>query len=225
MSGFIDDSDNGTGSKSVAPAGTYSPSGAVAMTLNIPANAHPDFRFLYHPLRWGWCHDGWLPLLRKFVLEAGVDNVDKDGDPTNALHNEARAGWELVPLDVLPVAIGATSHGYIVPYPAQRGTAHLTPWHKVKVLGGQVFLSNDDAGYRAWIRKVVELRGWKLDPDVLEVQREKLATELSEEMSKPAGNETARLRAANLQRILDQIDGKPAKKVKRANPTEGTDNE
>lgn len=205
MAGFIDESDSG----SVVPAGeVYKPAGATAAVLNIPAIAHPDYRLMYNALRWGWFGGEWLPVLRKFVLDPGIDNVGKDGDPTDAFALEAKAGWEVIPVDVSPVTVNGQTHGYIVPYPAVGGKAYLSPWHKIKVLGGQVFLSSNEAGYRDWLRKVMAIKGWKPDPDAIYIQRQKLETELNEELSKPSTNETAKLRAKALRDILDAIDGK-----------------
>lgn len=195
-----------------AEGAEYRPSGTAAKVVPIKAHLHPDFRLLFHPLRWDWFQsaDGfsgeWLPLLRSLPLSPGVDNVDKDGDPSLAIGIAAQGGW---------VAIYPSAQDpYIVQHEAEGGTAHLTRWERLKVLGGQVFRSTDEKGYRAWLRDVCGRHGWRPDPDVIAMKRAQIEAELTMDGG-DTNNPKAIGRAKVTQRILDAIDGKTAKGAKK----------
>jgi hypothetical protein len=194
-----------------AQGSDYKPAGAAAKGIPLDAKLHPDFRLLYHPLRWDWFQsaDGnageWLPLLRSLPLTAGVDNVDKDNDPSMAIGIAAQGGWTAI--------YPSAQDPYIIQHEALGGVAHFSRWERLKVLGTRVFFSSDESGYRAWLRDLCKRQGWKPDADVIAMKRAQFEAELQMDGGDTT-NPKATARAKNTQRILDAIDGKkPAKKA------------
>ncbi len=195
-----------------AQAGEYNPGGASKKVIPILAIDHPDFRLLYHPLRWGFFQatDGasgeWLPLLHRLPLTPGCGNVDKDGDPSTAYGIAQVEGWSVI----LPSA----EDSYIAPYDAKGGTAYLSRWQRVKVLGTVAFVSSDETGYRAWLRDLCRRRGWKPDADVIAMKRMQLESEVAMDggdSTDPKGS----ARAKRGQKTLDAMDGKKAAPAKK----------
>lgn len=195
-----------------AEGAEYRPTGVAQKVVPIKAAMHPDFRLLFHPLRWDWFQspDGfsgeWLPLLRSLPLSPGVDNVDKDGDPSLAIGIAAQNGW----VAIYPSALDP----YIVQHEAEGGIAHFTRWERIKILGNRVFFSSDEKGYRAWLRDLCGRHGWRPDPDVIAIKRAQLDAELTMDGGDTT-NPKATARARVTQRILDAIDGKGGKGAKK----------
>lgn len=190
-----------------AQGSDYKPAGAAKKGIPLLAVEHPDFRLLFHPLRWGYflSADGsqveWLPNLRRLALSPGTDNVDKDGDPSYAIGIAAQEGWQTIE--------PSAADPYIVQHDGKGGTVHLCRWQRVKVLGNTAFLSSDEAGYRAWLREVCRRRGWKPDADVIALKRAQLEAEVNRDSG--FNDAASKARAAAGQKALDLIDGKKPK--------------
>ena len=192
-------------------AGTeYVAQGAQVKRLPIPAGEHPDFRLLMHPARWGWFESAdhsrgeWLPMLRRMILDPGVGNVDKDGDPSLAIGLAAQDGWACIyPSEKDP---------YIKQYPATGGVAHLMRWERVKLVGNRAMVSSDDEGYRAWLRDVCKRNGWTPDPDVIALKRAELEAEQAKDAS--FTDASSKVRANRAAVSLALMDGRKLPKVK-----------
>lgn len=118
----------------------------MANLLNMPGNA--AWWYTHHPAHWQ-CVDGeWLPDLGQMMAIPGLNRVDKNGDTALAEVHLAKKGMTIIPWDAEP-------GGYCVQYAGSNGPVFLSKWEKPKLVAGQVRMSTDQEGYRAFIRRLV----------------------------------------------------------------------
>lgn len=208
MAGFVTDDSVG----GYAQLDDVAPPSSTRPVLSLRATEHPYYVLAYHPLRWGWFvnADGsgeWLPVLRRVPLTPGSNNIDKDGNPAGAYAIMAQEGWEVLPVGVVP------GTAYIKGAPGIGGTVHLSAWHKVKQIGGQVLLTTDEAGYRTWLRDLCKIRGYAPDADALLLKRQMIEREWAEDNAASATDPKAKARAEMLKKSLDAMDKKAKAKA------------
>lgn len=147
------------------------PAGMATM-LNLPSNA--AWWYTHHPAHWQ-CVDGeWLPDLTQMVAIPGLNRVDKNGDTALAEVHLSKKGMIVIPWEVEP-------GGYCVQYAGSGGPVFLSKWEKPKLVAGQVRISNDIEGYRAFQKRLVAEGIVKVpDPDFINViveRQERLVNE------------------------------------------------
>jgi hypothetical protein len=151
--------DAGAGVAEVAPRRM------AAQIKRLPHLSNPPFFLTWHPLRWQFVQDEhspegeWLPVLGTLRLDPGVGGVDKGGDDSFARVEKQRLGWEVISWESVPP--GTPNGRYIRAFPAKgppgNDVYHVTAWETPRHMAGRVLPSRIDvAGYRAWLRWLVE---------------------------------------------------------------------
>lgn len=184
-------------SSSFAPIPAEPPSTQQAV-LPVYASEYPFFHLLYHPLRWMWFKDRWLPSLRKLPFKNGSQHIEND-DVSHTLAIEGKAGWRLIPHDAIP------GEDYVVAYQARGGKAHYFRWERLKMLGEALSTSSDENGYAAYLERVCNRLGLTPDPDVLEAKIALLESECLQDESSAATDVRAAARAAAARKKIDAM--------------------
>lgn len=164
-----------------ADAGTFAPQPAarpagMATLLNMPSNA--AWWYTHHPAHWQ-CVDGeWIPDLTQMVAIPGLNRVDKNGDTALAEVYLAKKGMIVIPWEVEP-------GGYCMQYPGTSGPVFLSKWERPKLVAGQLRITPDAEGYRAFCRRLVTDGIIKTpDPDFIDVIIERQARIVSEHQTR-----------------------------------------
>ena len=108
------------------------------------------------------------------VAIPGLNRVDKNGDTALAEVHLGKKGMTIIPWEVEP-------GGYCIQYAGSNGPVFLSKWEKPKLVAGQVRMSVDTEGYRAFCRRLVADGTIKIpDPDFIGViieRQERIVTE------------------------------------------------
>jgi hypothetical protein len=149
----------------IPSAGAPEPFGTQAVAearVDLPGSR--TFQYMYHPRRWAWMDDQWLPVLGKLVLEPGVNGVTGRCDPRPAIQRAIERGWRMIPLDCIP-------RGYVHRYINKTGKAvHMSIFEQVEIVAGKTMVKTDQPGYRAFLNDLID-RGL-IEPLNEEVRRE-----------------------------------------------------
>jgi len=132
----------------------------------LKMDAQHNFVFLYHPDAWDVIvpEEGsprLVPRLRRFHFEPGVACVEAvkgaaDGDPTRALHEAAKKGWQQVPRDREVTAHGSQYDDYAHQFDGHKGPVTLSVWERPYVRGGNVVIDFDQEGWHAFLIGLVD---------------------------------------------------------------------
>lgn len=165
-------------------AGTPAVTPVAEQQALLPLKPSPRFYYMAHPSRWE-CVEGadgweWLPRLGKMKLTPGVGGVRQGRgrhgqiDDTLARMHKEKNGWILIPYEVI-------EGGYCWSYQGKRGTVHLSRWNNPKMVGNQVLMQTDTAGFNAFRRGLVE-NGHIAppDPEMLELLMDRQTKENNE---------------------------------------------
>lgn len=166
--------------------------------LPVYASEAPYFHLLYHPLRWMWFKNKWLPALRRLPFKNGSQHIENDDD-SHSLTIEGKAGWRLVPHDCVP------GEDYVVAYPARGGKAHFSRWERLKLLGEALTTSADENGYAAYLEKVCERMGLTPDLDVIEAKIAALEHENLQDETAASHDVRAAARARASRKTIDAM--------------------
>lgn len=123
----------------------------------------PERPFLlrHHPTHWNVVTGQGgrvelLPALSTMVVEPGVGNVDEYGNADAAITIGRRDGWVLIPQSACtPQDTPDRAAGYVRRLRVRGGWHHHTPWSSWRMLAGRPVLQVDEAGYHAWLRRLV----------------------------------------------------------------------
>ncbi len=126
-----------------------------------PIRTRPRYMLMWHPLRWDWSTEsydesgvGWLPSVSPLFLTPGCNGVGDGNVWDLAAVRTRKAGWHIIMPD--DPRLGPHQH-YMQRLPARgRAAVWASIWESVSVLGGQVRWQHDDAGYRSFLRHIVE---------------------------------------------------------------------
>jgi hypothetical protein len=153
----------------------------------------PRFVLLAHPNRYTVMCGKLIPQLKRFVLEPGVNGVDKHGAWHGALASQQQRGWILIPEDV--DGQGTT---YLRVDEVPQGVRYRLKWEQV--WAGSNRIGSDEEGYAQWASALVT--GGKVPPPPLHVLEA-----LSERYSASIEQLAARVHAApTLQTRIDRIE-------------------
>jgi hypothetical protein len=120
----------------------------------------------------------WLPDLGQMVAIPGLNRVDKNGDTALTEVHLAKKGITVIPWDVEP-------GGYCIQYAGSSGPVFLSKWETPKLVAGQVRMSADVEGYRAFCRRLVAEGIVKIpDPDFITVIIERQERIVSEHQTR-----------------------------------------
>ncbi len=176
---------------------------AASPTNTLRLDPLADFVFLHHPHRWDVVlHEDkalLIPALRKFHFEPGVSGVHQVratglGNAAPALATLGERGWTVIDPNMEVKAWGKTEDGYVREFAGHRGPVHLDVWTKPYILGGQVVLDIDDAGFIEFRASLVAAR---LVPPCDKIVRKALQTRMRRAMIKRRTTETAQSIAAS----------------------------
>lgn len=119
---------------------------AMSTALNLPSNA--AWWYTHHPGHWQCVEAEWLPDLGQMMAIPGLNRTDKNGDTSMTEVQLGRKGMTIIPWEVEP-------GGYCMQYPGVSGPVFLSKWERPKLVAGQVRVSADEAGYRAFLKRLV----------------------------------------------------------------------
>jgi hypothetical protein len=135
--------------------------GPRARSSGLPIrNPDPEFLLRHHHGSWVPDAEGNLvPVLHPVFIMPGVDLIDVNGD--HGAHKAAgeKEGWVYLEDDEARESDTPDGlAGYLRSWATESGAEHhTTPWQKPELLpGGEVNWHTDQAGYRAWLRALVE---------------------------------------------------------------------
>lgn len=147
----------------------------------LPCKRNEPFLLGYHPSSWTFEKGEYVPRLKRFYFEPGVNGVklaaNGRGDPTLMIAAMQARGWVFL-TDEEPVLYqkgGETvrERGYLKRYRARGGWVYCTVWDHPSVLGagreakvqwGQGFQRD---AYWHWRRELCERHGWKPSPGII----------------------------------------------------------
>lgn len=154
----------------------------------LPVRATHPFLFGYHPGNWEHIEDfGWLPQLKRFVLQPGVNGCKEPhaGGHTLMVARFQGEGWTFID-DSEPVCYHdidsgelVEEEGYLIGLRGVRGKVHCTVWDNPEVIGmgreatvdwGTGF---DREGFNFWRTELMKRHGWKPTAAVI-ARRERL---------------------------------------------------
>ena len=130
--------------------------GSAPAPLNTPTDQRPKprldpsprFVLLAHPNRYTVMCGRLIPQLKRFVLEPGVNGVDKHGAWHGALASQVQRGWILIPENV--DGEGTT---YLRVDEVAQGQRHRLKWEQV--WAGSNRIGSNEQGYADWAATLV----------------------------------------------------------------------
>ncbi len=113
----------------------------------------PRFFFKWHPHRWMFAGDEWLPQLGKLVIDPGCEGVTEGGGTDLAVAGNMRRGWTIIQHS--DPRLGEYQD-YMVAVPhASGGYSYLDPFRKISVEAGRMFTEPGGEDYYAFLRHLV----------------------------------------------------------------------
>lgn len=190
------------------PYSVQAAAGSARAAQFAKSEMEPAFLLFHHPRRWQLDADGQpIPALAKMAIEPGIGGVDARGNYSIARAQREQAGETMI----VEVAARATDTpdgqpGYVRRTLTAAGPYFHSAWERINVVDGEGRLEQlDPAGYRRWLRALVE-RG--VIPDVSERTvtrlRETLERSLTGEVSRDT--EGAKKAVKAIQRQIDGLD-------------------
>jgi ribosomal protein L12E/L44/L45/RPP1/RPP2 len=180
------------------PTHPAAPPSTQQAVLPVYASEAPYFHLLYHPLRWMWFKNRWLPSLRRLPFKNGSQHIEND-DVSHTLTIEGKAGWRLIPHDAVP------GEDYVVAVAARGGMAHFSRWDRFKLLGEALTFSSDENGYADYLERVCCNLGLTPDPDVIEAKIAALEHENLQDETAASHDVRAAARARASRKMIDAM--------------------
>ena len=113
----------------------------------------PRFFFKWHPHRWMFMGDEWLPCLGKLVIDPGCDGVTEGGGTDLAVAGNMRRGWTVIQHS--DPRLGEYQD-YMVAIPhAAGGNSYIDPFQKISIEAGRMFVEEGGEDYRVFLRHLV----------------------------------------------------------------------
>lgn len=191
--------------------------GTTSESARLPdIETSPPFLLMSHPHRWmvvdGESGPELLPALGQLPVEGGIGNVDGYANPGLAIANKAAKGWVVIPeAQARPDETPDGRPGYLRRIRVRRGLAHLTAWETLRVVAGRVITSADEAGYHAWLRRLLADGVVPApDPAIIEAYLDRARVTLDRAGSRDENNSVARDLVARAKAQVEALEAMAA---------------
>lgn len=125
----------------------------------IPKKANSSWLYMHHPTQWSleYVADGkkkekkpiFLPVFSRLIFKPGVNGCSGTEEAPDTRLARLQA------IDRGNTLIDPEQHDYLRIYPALGGELTLNKWQKIENLGGKIFFTGDDEGFREWRKSLV----------------------------------------------------------------------